>query len=96
MRPPSPSGRASAIVATSLTWPPGLILSTRAESRSVTSASPPGRNARPHGTDRPLATVRVPGGGALSAVVVEHPASMSTSTKISLSFPMPSILTSGS
>src|SRR3954468_13833569 len=60
-RPPSPPLATPGTVSTSETGAPsgpalaGVILSSRLESRSVTSALPSGRNARPHGTARCLA-----------------------------------------
>src|SRR4051812_49440320 len=46
-------------------FPPAGMRMMRAVVRSETSASPSGRNAIPHGTDKPVATVRRAGGVAV-------------------------------
>src|SRR4051812_31041068 len=46
-------------------WSVPPMTSTFRVSRSVTTASPPGRNAMPHGTARPVATVPTPRGGVV-------------------------------
>ncbi|GAA3108718.1 hypothetical protein GCM10020001_028530 [Nonomuraea salmonea] len=98
--PPSPSGRASRTVASSVTRPAGVTRSSRAVSRSVTSASPPGRYAIPHGTDSPVATsFGSPGAAAADTAAVgstspspaEH-AVRTASSMIVQSFLMCSIL----
>src|SRR6266511_3440901 len=57
-RPPSPRGRASVSRCTSVTRPSAVTDRIRVVSRSVTSALPSGRNARPHGAHRPVAIGR--------------------------------------
>src|SRR3954451_1151621 len=65
--PPSPASRATpgTVITRRGEPPPAGIRSTRAVVRSDTSASPSGRNALPHGTDKPVATVRRAGGVAV-------------------------------
>src|ERR1700754_2000960 len=58
-RPPSPTADTPGTVMTARGRPPfAPIRSTFPVVRSATSASPPGRNAIPHGTWSPVATVR--------------------------------------
>jgi hypothetical protein len=102
IRPPSPSGTTPSIVPSAVTCPFWPTRSSLAVSRSVTSASPPGRKAIAHGTARSRATtLGSPGGAADTDAVGEAspPAlEQAVSTAINMivhSFLMCSILAPG-
>src|SRR5690349_421670 len=60
-RPPSPSGLTPGTVPSTLGGCPARTCRSLPSSRSVTSADPSGRKARPHGTSRSVAMVAVAG-----------------------------------